>query len=76
VDVYGRNGELRQLQEGHPKNYYQVPLTYVAMTTVYDLPTGRYVASLMDNEDKPKQWRVELPASRFAPSYLRRAGRR
>jgi hypothetical protein len=52
VDIYDRRGELWRWQESHQLQAYQKPFPGVAIETVYDLISNRYLAQAMNNEDE------------------------
>ena len=76
ADHYDGRGEIWRVSEAHTINYYEVPLTWSTVLTIYDLQNGRYLAMGLDNEyDLP---RFDLPLDRktFTPEALRFLGRR
>ena len=76
VDQYDGRGELWRVSEAHVINYYEVPLLWDTLFTVYDLQNGRYLASGLDNEYGMYQFDVPLDIGRFTPEALRRRGGR
>ena len=78
VDQYDGRGELWRVSEAHIINFYEIPLTWTTMMTIYDLQNGRYLANGLDNEPGYQITRFDLPMTRsqFTPAALRRKGRR
>ena len=78
VDQYDGRGDLWRVSEAHIINFYQIPLTWTTMMTIYDLQNGRYLANGLDNEPGYQITRFDLPMTRseFTPAALRRKGRR
>ena len=76
VDQYDGRGELWRVSEAHVINYYEVPLLWDTLFTVYDLQNGRYLASGLDNEYGMYRFDVPLDIGRFTPEALRRRGGR
>ena len=71
VDLYDKSGELVGVQEGHPINYYEVPVFYTTLETIYDLKGGRYFADGLDNNEPMIDFKVELSPRDFTPQKLR-----
>lgn len=77
VDQYDNRDQLWRVSEGHVINYYDVPVIWTTLEVHYDLQSGRYLAVGLNNEEaKTIDFSVDLDASDFSVSALRRAGRR
>jgi hypothetical protein len=50
AEEYGDDGELLQVTEAHPINFYDLLLVYPTLEVTYDLENGRYYAEGLDNE--------------------------
>ena len=78
VDIYDGRGELWRFHEGHAMVHYQVKVPWLVAESQYDLISGRYLATAMDNEMKGYQfhWDVKgVTMGDYTPAALRRAGR-
>ncbi|HYW04244.1 MAG TPA: DUF1329 domain-containing protein [Gammaproteobacteria bacterium] len=73
VDCYDKRGNLWRVQQGYLKDYYDIPETGYALTSINDLSSGRYIVSNLDNEHGPAR-PEKYSKSKFAPSSLRRMG--
>jgi uncharacterized membrane protein len=51
VDCYDEKGELWRFQEGHGISHYNVPMTTTSPDLIYDLRDGRYLATVLTNEE-------------------------
>ncbi len=78
VDQYDGRGELWKVHEGHAMIHYQVKVPWVAVESINDLLSGRYLVIGLDNEEKGYQYDFSYKGSfeDFTPAALRRAGRR
>ena len=78
IDHYDGRGELWKMKEGHIISHYQVEVPWLAVETLHDLISGRYVVIGLDNEEEGYQFDFDYEGSfrDFTPSALRRAGRR
>jgi len=76
TDHYDKRGQLWRYSEGHPINYYDVPLLWTTIETHNDLQNGRYLAVGLDNHDPVNTFNVELNEADFTPQALRKRGRR
>ncbi len=77
-DIYDGRGELWRVRDNHEIMHYQVSIPWTTAETVYDLNSGRYLVTGLDNEEKGYQYDFSFDASLedFTPAALRRAGRR
>lgn len=78
VDHYDGRGELWKLKEGHALVHYHKDVPWLAAESLYDLNSGRYLATGLANELKGYQYIWDFPASTsdYTPAALRRAARR
>lgn len=78
VDHYDGRGELWKLKEGHKIQHHHVQVPWLAVETNYDILSGRYLVTGLDNEERGYQYDFEFKASErdYNPSGLRRAARR
>ncbi len=70
VDIYGKDGELLQLQETHLFTAYDVPLVSTALATVYPFDDDRYVVLNVDNEEPVISFYDPPAASELLPDTL------
>jgi len=76
ADHYDSRGELWRVAEAYTINYYENPLIWETLFSVYDLQNGRYLAFGLNNELEIDRFGVELQVIDFTPDALRRLGRR
>jgi len=76
TDHYDKRGQLWRYSEGHPINYYDVPLLWTTIETHNDLQNGRYLAVGLDNHDPVNTFNQDLNEADFTPQALRKRGRR
>lgn len=76
VDLYDNRDQLWRVSEGHPINYYEVPVLWTTLEVHTDLQSGRYIALGLDNESAMYDFDIERKPSDYTPAALRRAGRR
>ncbi len=76
ADHYDGRGEIWRVSEAHTINYYEVPLTWRTVLTIYDLQNGRYLAMGLDNEYDLPHFDMPLNRNKFTPEALRVLGRR
>jgi hypothetical protein len=78
VDHYDGRGELWKLKEGHALVHYQRQVPWLAVESLHDLVSGRYLTTGLDNEEKGYQyvWDYPAKASDYTPAALRRSSRR
>ncbi|MFC4726744.1 DUF1329 domain-containing protein [Coralloluteibacterium thermophilus] len=74
IDHYDGQGGLWRYSEAAPINYYEVPLFWTALETHHDLKSGRYISILLDNDDKPRDFRYQSTPANYSPQNLRSAG--
>src|SRR5690606_32309795 len=76
IDHYDGRGELWRVAEGHTIAYYDAKVSRLAVETLYDLLSGRYLALGMNNEEAPNTYLMGSKASEadFTPAALRASG--
>ncbi|MBM7062976.1 DUF1329 domain-containing protein [Pseudomonas sp. UL073] len=77
VDHYDGRGQLWRVAEGHALYHYQQQASYLAVETLYDLMSGRYLALGMRNQE-PSTTKYGQAAKYFdfTPAALRTDGLR
>ncbi len=76
VDIYDNRDQLWRVSEGHGINYYDVPTYWTTAEVNYDLPSGRYAVSMLNNEEDMYKFSKKFDLKEFTTSSLRRLGRR
>ncbi len=76
VDQYDNRDQLWRVSEGHPINYYEVPVLWTTLEVHTDLQAGRYIAIGLDNQSSMYDFTIERSLDDFTPAALRRQGRR
>jgi hypothetical protein len=76
ADHYDGAGDLWRVAEAHTINYYEVPMLWDTLISIYDLKNGRYLALGLNNELPVDDLDPPLSKSDFTPDALRRLGRR
>jgi uncharacterized protein DUF1329 len=75
TELYDTRGQLWRVQEGYPKQAYEVPLCAGAGMSYYDLTNGRYlVGGLINEEPAVNFFATELQEDRYTPAAIRRLG--
>jgi hypothetical protein len=74
VDHYDGRGQLWRVSEAPSVNYYEVPTFWATIEVHYDLQSGRYIAGLLDNEEKPYDFSFQTSPDDFSPQSLRKRG--
>ena len=72
VDQYDMRGGLWRVHEGHAIHYYDLPGTWYALDTQYDLQARRYFFSYLGNEDKVATFNRPKSRANYSPDSLRR----
>lgn len=75
VDCYDNRGELWRFQEGHLVTYPFLPITTPIPHVIYDLKSGRYYVTALNNEGGLPDWTVEYRPGYFRPSNLKQIAR-
>lgn len=79
VDHYDGRGELWRFKEGHAIVHYQVNVPWLAVESLHDLLSGRYLTIGLDNELKGYQYEFNYGKaswSDYTPAALRRSAKR
>jgi hypothetical protein len=74
LDHYDGRGQLWRIAEAHSVNYYEVPTFWATIETAYDIQSGRYIAGILDNEEKPYDFAFQTTPEDFSPQSLRKRG--
>jgi Protein of unknown function (DUF1329) len=74
ADHYDEQGDLWRYSEVAPINYYQVPVLWVTDQADYDLKSGRYCISGLDNQEQPRDFSFSSSPEYFSPQSLRQSG--
>jgi len=77
ADQYNSRGDLWRVHISYLVNYYNVPVTWAALSAQYELNSGRYFAGYFDNSaGLAIQFDDQSPGKAyFSPQSLRRMGR-
>ncbi len=77
VTLYDSRGQLFRYQEAPIVNYYAVPSCGQGFEVHYDLPSARYLAIAMTNEETQIVWNAsDLEPDHFTPDAVRRLGQK
>ena len=76
IDIYDAKGQLWRVSEGHVINYYEVPVLWTTLEVYYDLQSGRYYVSGLDNEDRMYDFSIQRNTGNYTPAALRKLGER
>jgi len=76
VDIYDKRDQLWRVSEGHPINYYEVPILWTTLEVHTDLQSGRYIAIGLDNESSMYDFNIKRTGKDYSPGELRRSGKR
>ncbi|UXI67534.1 DUF1329 domain-containing protein [Tahibacter amnicola] len=74
TDHYDTKGKLWRLSEAHTINYYEVPMVSPTLEVHYDLLSGRYLVSGLDNQEEQMNFALQRTPTDFAPNALRTRG--
>ena len=74
TDHYDGQGNLWRYSEAPSINYYEVPTFWSTLETHHDLKSGRYIAGLLDNQEKPFDFSYQTSPANFSPQELRSSG--
>jgi hypothetical protein len=74
MDHYDGRGQLWRVSEAPSINYYDVPTFWATIEVHYDLQSGRYIAGLLDNEEKMYDFGFQTTPDEFSPQSLRKRG--
>jgi hypothetical protein len=79
-DNYDKRGELYRITEHHPEVIWELPSCMATTSFYYDLPSGRYVAGDLQNEEPEENYLAGqeglVSIDEFTPDAVRRMGRR
>jgi hypothetical protein len=74
LDHYDGRGQLWRVSEAPSINYYDQPTFWATIEVHYDLQSGRYIAGLLDNEEKTYDFSFQTSPDDFSPQSLRKRG--
>ena len=74
MDHYDGQGGLWRYSEAHSINYYEVPTFWATLESHMDLKSGRYIATLLDNQDKVRDFAHQSTPVDYSPQNLRTSG--
>jgi len=74
MDHYDSRGQLWRVSEAPLINYYELPAIQSTLEVHYDLISGRYIAGLLDNEEKVADFAFQTAPDEFSPQSLRKRG--
>jgi hypothetical protein len=74
ADHYDGQGNLWRYSEAPSINFYEVPTFWATLETHHDLKSGRYIAGLLDNQEKPYDFSYQTSPANFSPQELRSSG--
>jgi hypothetical protein len=72
VDCYDNRDQLWKVQEGQLLTVPFVPTVTAIPEIIYDLQSGRYFVTALQNEDKISDFKIKLEDRDFAPNGLTR----
>ncbi len=79
-DNYDKRGDLLRITEHHPEVIWEFPSCMTTTSFYYDLPSGRYVAADLQNEEPEENYLAGaqglVQIDEFTPDAVRRIGRR
>ena len=76
IDIYDDKGQVWRVSEGHVINYYEVPVLWTTLEVHYDLQSGRYIISGLDNEDRMYDFTIKRNPGNYTPAAMRKLGER
>jgi hypothetical protein len=74
IDHYDSQKALWRYSEAPSINYYEVPTFWATLEVHHDLKSGRYIAGILDNEEKPYDFGFQTTPDDFSPQSLRTRG--
>jgi hypothetical protein len=74
IDHYDSQGQMWRYSEAATINYYDQPMYWTTLETHYDLKSGRYIASGLDNMETPVDFAFQTSPENFSPQALRSRG--
>ena len=74
VDHYDSQSQLWRFSEAAVINFYDQPVLWTTMETHYDLKSGRYIASGIDNMETAVDFASQATPDDFSPQALRSRG--
>jgi len=74
VDHYDSQNQLWRFSEAAVINFYDQPVLWTTLETHYDLKSGRYIASGIDNMETAVDFSFQTSPDNFSPQALRSRG--
>jgi len=74
IDHYDTQGQMWRFSEAAVINYYDQPVFWTTLETHYDLKSGRYISSGLDNMETPVDFSFQTTPDNFSPQALRSRG--
>ncbi|MDQ5980665.1 MAG: hypothetical protein QG602_3642 [Verrucomicrobiota bacterium] len=74
VDQYDGRGQLWRVSEAHCINYYDAQIFWSTLEVHTDLLAGRYLAIVLDNENKMYDYGLKRTPQDYTPAKLRQEG--
>jgi len=75
IDHYDGHGALWRVAEAHAQHYYNKQVPWITLETLYDLISGRYLATGMKNEEKQAyDFNHSASSMDYSTASLRQAG--
>jgi hypothetical protein len=71
VDCYDTRDQYWRFQEGHLASFPMIPTVSAVPEVIYDLLTGRYFTTAMQNEDKVSDYLIEFKSDYFTTQNLK-----
>lgn len=72
VDCYDNHNQLWKVQESELVTVPFIPTVTGVAEVIYDLQSGRYFVTALQNEDRFVDYRIRFPDSHFSPGDLER----
>lgn len=69
-EKYDSDGKLVFHAEAHTVNFYNVPVTFTGVIAHYNIKTGRFFVTDINNPLTPYQWNDEINPRNFSPNAL------
>lgn len=76
IDHYDSAGNIWRFSEAASINYYEVPVFWSTLESHYDLKSGRYIVSGIDNNESMYDFSFQTSPENFSPQALRTRGTR
>ncbi len=74
VDHYDSQGQMWRYSEAAVINFYDQPVLWTTLETHYDMKSGRYITSGIDNMETAVDFSFQTTPENFSPQALRNRG--